>query len=134
MGVAAFDHVAIPIENTEAMLAFYRALGFTVDDALAPIVYSVHFGDQKINMHGPRLWKSGTFELRGPTAQPGCGDFCFVWDDTREALEAVLARAGASVIEGPVERDGGRDGGRAKGTSLYVRDPDSNLLEFMIYP
>jgi catechol 2,3-dioxygenase-like lactoylglutathione lyase family enzyme len=133
MGVAVFDHVAIPIENTEAMLAFYRALGFTIDDALAPLVYSVHFGDQKINMHGPRLWRSGTFELRGPSAQPGCGDFCFVWDDTREALDAVLARAGASVIEGPVERDGGRDGGRAKGTSLYVRDPDSNLLEFMIY-
>ncbi len=44
------------------------------------------------------------------------------------------AEEGARVIEGPVERDGGRDGGRAKGTSLYVRDPDANLLEFMIYP
>lgn len=43
-------------------------------------------------------------------------------------------RPGAEVIEGPVERRGGRDGGRARGTSLYVRDPDANLLEFMIYP
>ncbi len=134
MGVSAFDHVAIPIENEEAMIAFYRALGFAVDDTHAPLFYSVHFGDQKINMHGPKLWRSETFTLRGPTAEPGCGDFCFVWDGARKALEAALERAGARVIEGPVERDGGRDGGRAKGMSLYVRDPDANLLEFMIYP
>jgi catechol 2,3-dioxygenase-like lactoylglutathione lyase family enzyme len=134
VSVSAFDHVAIPIEDTEAMLAFYRALGFAVDDAHAPLFYSIHFGDQKINLHGPRVWRSETFTLRGPTAKPGCGDFCFVWEGSQATLEAALDRAGARVIEGPVERDGGRDGGRAMGTSLYVRDPDSNLLEFMIYP
>ena len=115
------------------MIVFYRALGFGVDETHAPLFYSVHFGDQKINLHGPEFWGSETFTLRGPTAEPGCGDFCFVWDGTREALEGVLEGAGARVIEGPVERDGGRDGGRSKGTSVYVRDPDSNLLEFMIY-
>ena len=46
----------------------------------------------------------------------------------------MLDQAGAEIIEGPVERMGGRNNGRAKGTSLYMRDPDSNLLEFMIYP
>ena len=60
--------------------------------------------------------------------------FCFVWEGSVETLRKVLDQAGAKIIEGPIERQGGRDGGRAKGTSLYVRDPDSNLLEFMIYP
>ena len=46
----------------------------------------------------------------------------------------MLNQAETEIVEGPVERIGGRDGGRAKGTSLYVRDPDSNLLEFIIYP
>ena len=51
-----------------------------------------------------------------------------------ESLKATLERARAEVIEGPAERTGGRDGGTATGTSLYVRDPDGNLLEFIVYP
>ena len=132
MPIRSFDHVAIPIENTEAMLAFYRALGFGVHDR--GNAYSVHFGDQKINFHAPERWRSGRFTLRGPTAVPGCGDFCFVWEGSAGSLKAMLDQAGAKIIEGPIEREGGRDSGRVKGTSVYVRDPDSNLLEFMIYP
>jgi catechol 2,3-dioxygenase-like lactoylglutathione lyase family enzyme len=131
MSIRSFDHAAIPIQKIDEMLAFYRALGFGVDDK-GPR-YSVHFGDQKINFHSPEVWQSGRFTLRGPTAVPGCGDFCFVWEGSPESLRAMLAQAGAKIIEGPVERTGGRSGGRAKGTSLYFRDPDSNLLEFIVY-
>jgi len=132
MTIRSFDHVAIPIQNTDAMLTFYRTLGFGVNER--EHFYSVHFGDQKINFHGPERWQSGRFTLRGPTAVPGCGDFCFVWDGSAESLRTMLDQAGAEIIEGPVERMGGRNNGHAKGTSLYMRDPDSNLLEFMIYP
>ena len=132
MTIRSFDHVAIPIQNTDDMLTFYRALGFGVNEREQ--FYSVHFGDQKINFHGPERWQSGRFTLRGPTAVPGCGDFCFVWNGSAESLRMLLDHAGAKIIEGPIERMGGRDNGRTKGTSLYVRDPDSNLLEFMIYP
>jgi len=45
----------------------------------------------------------------------------------------MFHEAGAKIVEGPIERIGGRDNGRAKGTSMYVRDPDTNLLEFIIY-
>ena len=131
MAIRSFDHVAIPIQNTEAMLSFYRALGFGVKER--DQFYSVHFGDNKINFHGPERWQSGKVTLRGPTAIPGCGDFCFVWDDTVESLQAMLNQAGAKIIEGPIERMGGRNYGSAKATSFYLRDPDSNLLEFMIY-
>jgi catechol 2,3-dioxygenase-like lactoylglutathione lyase family enzyme len=132
MPIRSFDHVAIPIQNTDAMLAFYRALGFRIIEG--EHFYSVHFGHQKINFHAPERWQSGKFTLRGPTAVPDCGDFCFVWDGSAESLRAMLDHADAKIIEGPVERMGGRNNGRVKGTSLYVRDPDSNLLEFMIYP
>jgi catechol 2,3-dioxygenase-like lactoylglutathione lyase family enzyme len=46
-------------------------------------------------------------------------------------LRELLDRAGAEIIEGPVEREGGR---QATASSVYVRDPDGNLLEFMSYP
>lgn len=129
--IRSFDHVAAPMQNTEAMVSFYRALGLHVIEGAQ--VCSVHFGDQKINFHRPRLWQRETFTLRAPAAMPPCGDFCFVWEGTADALTAVLDRAGAEVIEGPVSRRGGRDGGQASGTSRYVRDPDDNLLEFIIY-
>lgn len=132
MPIRSFDHVAIPIQNTDAMLKFYRALGFGVQDR--GDAYSVFFGDNKINFHAPERWQSGKFTLRGPTAVPGCGDFCFVWEGSVDSLKETLNKAGAKIIEGPVQRQGGRQNGRANGTSFYFRDPDSNLLEFMIYP
>jgi catechol 2,3-dioxygenase-like lactoylglutathione lyase family enzyme len=139
MTVAGFDHVAIPVEKMEEMLAFYRRLGFALVGeeewraGKAPLV-SVQFGQNKINMHAPALWQRTSFTLRGPAAEPGCGDFCFVWDGDVEGLTARLAEAGAPVEVGPVPRQGGRNGGTAVGTSIYTRDPDQNLLEFMVYP
>ena len=132
MAIKSFDHIAIPIQNTDAMLSFYRALGFGVQDR--GNAYSVFFGENKINFHIPERWQTGKVILRGPTAVPGCGDFCFVWEGSVESLKATIERAGAKIIEGPVSRQGGRNNGRDNGTSFYFRDPDSNLLEFMIYP
>lgn len=126
--VRGFDHVALPMENEEAMLAFYRGLGFDV--AENPVACSVYIGDQMINFHRKATWQRASFTLRAPAAKPPCGDLCFVWEGTPEALHAMLDKAGAKIIEGPVARQGGR---RKSASSVYVRDPDGNLLEFMIY-
>jgi len=129
-GVRSLDHVAIPIQNVEAMLAFYRALGFGVREQGQSV--SIHFGDQKINFHRPELWRRETFTLRAPAARPPCGDFCWVWEGSEAELRGMLAGAGAEIVaEG--ERPGGRDGGDAVGQSIYTRDPDGNLLEFIRY-
>jgi catechol 2,3-dioxygenase-like lactoylglutathione lyase family enzyme len=126
--VRGFDHVALPMQNTEAMLAFYRALG--CDVAESAMACSVYFGENMINFHRPETWQRASFTLRAPAAKPPCGDLCFVWEGTAEALKAMLDKAQAKVIEGPVARQGGR---KKAASSVYVRDPDGNLLEFMIY-
>jgi catechol 2,3-dioxygenase-like lactoylglutathione lyase family enzyme len=126
--LGGFDHVSLPMEHTEAMVAFYRSLGLHV--AEHPHVVSVYVGSQMINLHRPETWQRKEFTLRAPAATPPCGDLCFVWDGAPEPLHALLDDAGATIVEGPVAREGGR---RAAASSLYVRDPDGNLLEFMIY-
>ena len=128
-GVVGFDHVSLPMRETDAMVAFYRSLGFDVAENRH--VVSVYVGaGQMINLHRPEIWQREDFALRAPAAQPPCGDLCFVWGGSAEALRDRLDQAGATTIEGPVARQGGR---RADATSVYVRDPDGNLVEFMIY-
>jgi catechol 2,3-dioxygenase-like lactoylglutathione lyase family enzyme len=126
--IRGFDHVALPMQNTDAMIAFYRGLGLQVVEN--PQAVSVYIGSNMINFHRPATWQRETFTLRAPAAKPPCGDLCFVWDGTPATLKAMLDRAGAKVVEGPVARQGGR---KAPGSSTYVRDPDGNLLEFTIY-
>ena len=126
--ISGFDHMSLPMQHTDAMVAFYRSLGFTV--AEHPHVVSVYVGNQMINLHRPETWEKKGFTLRAPAATPPCGDLCFTWDGDAESLHTLLDAAGAEIIEGPVAREGGR---RAAAMSVYVRDPDGNLVEFMIY-
>lgn len=130
--IAGFDHVAVPIDDVDAMLAFYADLGFTI--RRGGRVHSAHIGDHRINFHDPELWRDPRFTLKGPSARPGCGDFCFRWDAGADDAAAMLERLGVAIVEGPAPRTGGRDGGETKGVSVYCRDPDGNLIEFISYP
>jgi catechol 2,3-dioxygenase-like lactoylglutathione lyase family enzyme len=138
MPIASFDHAVIPTSQPEEMIAFYKRLGFSVvnEDAWREgraRMFAFAFGNSKINVHPPEVWQNKAFTLRGPGAVPGCGDFCFVWDGSIEDARSMLDAAGAEIIEGPVPREGGRAGGTTTGTSVYTRDPDQNLLEFIVY-
>ncbi len=62
-------------------------------------------------------------------AEPGMADLCFVWSGTAEEAIAHLERHGVLVEDGPVPRNGAR----GVGTSVYFRDPDGALLEFISY-
>jgi catechol 2,3-dioxygenase-like lactoylglutathione lyase family enzyme len=126
--ISGIDHVSLPMRDTDTMVAFYRALGFAIAEHTA--IVSVYAGAQMINFHRPALWPRPEFTLRAPAATPPCGDLCFVWSGTQDELHALLREVSAAVEEGPVTRNGGR---RAEGTSVYTRDPDGNLLEFITY-
>jgi len=140
MPVIGYDHIALPARNPEALLAFYKRLGFgTIHEAefLAgeyPI-FAIQIGENaKLNFHGPDLWQNPGFEAKGPSALPGCGDICFVFDGTIDEAVALIKSAGGEIAYGPFDQLGGGDRGRREGTSVYTRDPDGNLVEFMTYP
>ncbi|MCL0029031.1 VOC family protein [Dehalococcoidia bacterium] len=133
MSTVGFDHIAMPTSNAERLIAFYKNLGFTINDEDAwragdARVFSIQVGDSKINVHP----ESHIATLRGPTATPGCTDICFVWSGTTDECEKMLNDAGVEIISGPGPRTGGR-GSDVPAISMYARDPDQNLLEWMVY-
>ena len=140
MPIRGFDHVALPTADAEALIAFYKRLGFPIFyeeewRAGKTPVFAIGVGEHaKINVHPPALWKQPGFEARGPTALPGCGDLCFVFDGTIDEAEKLIREAGAPIAYGPWDQNGGGDRGQRAGTSVYTRDPDGNLIEFMTYP
>lgn len=132
MSTVSIDHVAMPTANAERLIEFYKRLGFTINDedewrAGEVNAFSIQVGDSKINIHP----EGHTASLRGPTAVPGCGDICFVWDGTADECKEMLDKAGVEIISGPGPRRGALKHRNA--VSLYARDPDENLLEWMIY-
>ena len=134
MPTVSIDHVAMPTANAERLIEFYKRLGFSINDedewrAGTARIFSIQIGDSKINVH-PEGYVAG---LRGPSAMAGSADICSVWDGTVEECQEWLAAAGVEVILGPVPRKGGRASGQVPSLSLYARDPDDNLLEWMTY-
>ena len=134
MPTAGIDHIAMPTANAERLIAFYKKLGFPINNEAewrsgTARTFSIQVGDSKINVHP----EGHTATLRGPTAMPGCTDICFVWDGSVEECQQMLQNAGVDVIQGPVQRAGGRGRGTTPSLSFYLRDPDQNLLEFMTY-
>ena len=134
MPTVGIDHIAMPTANAERLIAFYKRLGFPINNedewrsGKVP-TFSIQVGDSKINVHP----EGYTASLRGPTAVPGCADICFVFQGTVDECQKMLKDAGVPIIRGPVARPGGRGRGKVPSLSLYARDPDDNLLEWMIY-
>ena len=137
MPVSAIDHVALPTAGTARLIAFYRALGFSIEGEEAwiagdGVIVGIVCGSQKINLRTEVLdvFRSHPAVLAAPTAEPGCGDLCFVWEGGVADLLATLERLGIPPVFGPVRRAGGRG---VEGASVYCRDPDENLVEFISY-
>lgn len=121
-----FDHCVIHVSNWERSNAFYaRVLGAEVIPRGAGWMY--RFGDIQLNLHGPGLEAVPVAKL---PVQPGNSDLCFEWDGSIEEATQHLQQCGVDVELGPVQRFGAK----GEGTSIYFRDPDGSLLEFIVYP
>jgi catechol 2,3-dioxygenase-like lactoylglutathione lyase family enzyme len=120
------DHVVIHVSDWERSNAFYRDVAGAQVVELPGGRYAYRFGDVQFNCHGPGL--SPHPLARVPVA-PGGSDLCFTWLGPLDDAVAHLERLGVAIEEGPVERAGVRGVGR----SVYFRDPDGSLLEFISY-
>lgn len=139
MTVSGFDHVSLPTMNVSRLLAFYRRLGFGIvgeEDWRngERRTCAITIGDHcKMNIHPETMLAEKDAFMRGVTAEPGCGDVCVVWQGGIGRLLDLLAKAGVEPLHGPALRTGGRNQATGRGVSVYVRDPDQNLLEFISY-
>jgi catechol 2,3-dioxygenase-like lactoylglutathione lyase family enzyme len=123
--VAALDHCVIAVSDWARSNAFYaEVLGAEVVPRGDGFVY--RFGDSQLNIHGPGV--DGEPNARPPVS-PGGADLCFVWDGPIGEAVAHLESLEVPVELGPVERFGAR----GDGTSVYFRDPDGSLLEYIAY-
>ncbi|WP_170973727.1 MULTISPECIES: VOC family protein [unclassified Citrobacter] len=120
------DHLVLTSNNEEACVRFYvELLGMRLE-TFAQGRKAFVFGNQKINLH---IWGK-EFEPKAYAPTPGALDLCFI---TTRALEEVIATFqthGVDIVEGPVARTGAMGPIR----SVYVRDPDLNLIEIAVYP
>ena len=120
------DHFVIAVGDWERSNAFYGdVLGAEVVDK-GDGTYAYRFGNRQMNVHGPGMDPSPVAQDR---VRPGNSDFCLVWNGPVEEAIAHLSEHGVPIEEGPVQRSGAR----GAGTSVYFRDPDGSLCEFISY-
>ena len=119
--IKSVDHIVITTANLERCLEFYvNALGMQLERFGAGRL-ALRFGDHKFNVHPPGF--DAGIKARVPT--PGSLDLCFLAAIPLDEVITRLRALGIPIEEGPIERTGARFAIR----SVYVRDPDGNLIE-----
>jgi catechol 2,3-dioxygenase-like lactoylglutathione lyase family enzyme len=115
------DHLVLTTVDAPACIDFYtRVLGMRLE-TFAGERQALRFGGQKINIHR----RGHEYEPKAHLPVPGALDLCFIADRPLDQVIERLRAAGVAIIEGPVPRTGATHMLR----SIYVRDPDLNLIE-----
>jgi catechol 2,3-dioxygenase-like lactoylglutathione lyase family enzyme len=122
------DHIVLTTRDKDACIRFYsEVLGMKLEKFRTPTEerLALKFGAQKINLHE---WGK-EFTPRAHVAVPGSLDLCFIASTSLEDVMQRLKKHSVPLLEGPVAKTGARGAIR----SVYVRDPDLNLVEISVY-
>jgi len=123
---ASLDHVVISVSDWDRSNAFYRdVLGAQLVE-LTRGRWAYRLANAQLNVHGPG---SDPKPVAAEPVRPGSSDVCFHWDGDIQGAVDHLESHGVEIEMGPIERHGA--GGA--GVSVYFRDPDGSLLEFISY-
>lgn len=123
--ISHLDHLVLTVKDIEVTVDFYqRVLG------MKPIEFgegrlALSFGTQKINLH----LSGSEFEPKARRVQVGSADLCFVTNTPMAQVVEHIKSQGVAIEEGPVPRTGAI----GKIVSVYIRDPDGNLIELSNY-
>ena len=119
------DHCVVHVSDWERSNAFYGAI-MGAELVKRPKGWAYRFGDNQLNLHGPGFAPAEVARL---PVQPGNSDLCFEWKGPIQDAIAHLSRHKVAIERGPLERFGAK----GAGLSVYFRDPDGSLMEFMSY-
>jgi catechol 2,3-dioxygenase-like lactoylglutathione lyase family enzyme len=122
MEFIGIDHIVLTVKSIEKTVEFYCSILGMTEIVFGKGRTALLCGQQKINLH-----EAGKeFEPKAHHPLPGSADICLI---TSTPLSEILKQPRLKIIEGPVERTGAR----GKILSIYVRDPDQNLIEISNY-
>ena len=121
MQIDRLDHLVLTVADLERTITFYEAVLGMKHVRFGEERHALQFGNQRLNLHR----RGHEFEPKAKHPRPGSADLCFITAVPIPAVMIHLARCEVPVEQGPVERVG------AAGTllSIYIRDPDDNLIE-----
>jgi catechol 2,3-dioxygenase-like lactoylglutathione lyase family enzyme len=125
MKISKIDHLVLTVKDIEASCVFYTTVLGMEEISFEAGRKAVAFGDHKINFH--QVGKELEPKALRPT--PGSGDLCFTTAEPLPEVIVHLQNMGIEIIEGPVKRTGAT----GSMTSVYIRDPDQNLIEVATY-
>jgi catechol 2,3-dioxygenase-like lactoylglutathione lyase family enzyme len=121
IALESLDHLVLTVRDIDATIAFYAGVLGMRDETFGDGRRALHFGEQKLNLHAA----GAEVSPNAAAATPGSADLCFITRTPVEGVVRVLEDNGVQVEQGPVERSGAI----GQLLSVYVRDPDGNLVE-----
>jgi len=125
MQIERIDHLVLTVKNIETSCAFYTKVLGMKEVTFQSGRKAVRFGNQRLNFHE----YGKEFDPKALRPVPGSADLCFITRDPIAQIMSHLEICSVKIIEGPLERTG------ALGPmiSIYIRDPDQNLIEISAY-
>ncbi|KAL9074950.1 MAG: hypothetical protein Q9157_004179 [Trypethelium eluteriae] len=133
--VKSLDHLVLTVKDIPTTISFYekylgmKSTSFGSSSSISPPAkrYALSYGTQKINLHQ----LGAEFEPKAKSVCPGSADLCFVSDTSVDQILMRLREEGLEVLEGGEVVE--RTGAVGKLRSVYIRDPDGNLIEISNY-